>query len=84
MRYYKGATFFLDNFEVFKEKFLMVMTSGEVSRRVIDAEPLDYQELLTKALEAKHPNGVKSYIEMANVARQSISENTAKWVNEGY
>ena len=36
--------------------------------------------LYEKALDAKHPNGVKSYIEMANVARQSISENTAKLI----
>ena len=35
---------------------------------------------MKKALDAKHPNGVKSYIEMANVARQSISENTAKLI----
>ena len=36
--------------------------------------------LYEKALDAKHPNGMKSYIEMANVACQSISENTAKLI----
>ena len=30
------------------------MTSSEVARRVMDADPVSYNELLTQALDAEH------------------------------
>ena len=48
---YNGAG--LDNFEAYKERILTAMTSSQVSRKLIDADPLSYQELQTQALDAE-------------------------------